>query len=299
MLQTRLDLKIAYKHISSGRFLFDLCQLGTCLPIRFISQKLNFNFEFQRKYSLTESLVKIFDKEFDKKLLSNLQNSPIELIINGIELRTFSAIRFGAKKAVCWRFGEIDPSLISLGEAVAVSAAYPLLLPALERKYSFSKKGITYKETVSLSDGGTYDNLGLTPFISTNDFADSYPRPELDYIIACDAAHGQLHPQTLPHTPISRLHAAFKSLMSRSRHSNFKTLHKLKEDGDIKGFSLAYLGQQDERIPIPPIDLVQKNRVDSYPTDFKKMSDDNFEVLTKRGRQLTESLTTHYLPELF
>ena len=45
---------------------------------------------------------------------------------------------------------------------MAASAAYPALLPALDRKYRFTKKGrISDLTRVLLTDGGVFENLGV------------------------------------------------------------------------------------------------------------------------------------------
>jgi hypothetical protein len=40
--------------------------------------------------------------------------------------------------------------------------------------------------------------------------------------------------------------------------------------GEIKGFVMPYLGQVDERLPVRPSDLVPRQAVVDYPTDFNR-----------------------------
>lgn len=75
-------------------------------------------------------------------------------------------------------------------------------------------------------------------------------------------------------------------------------LHTLEAGGQIKGFVLSYLGQSDSTLPCPPPDLVRREEVFGYPTDFAAMTGDNIEKLSKRGEQLTRLLLNHNCPRL-
>jgi len=61
---------------------------------------------------------------------------------------------------------------------------------------------------------------------------------------------------------------------------------------------LSYLGQFDSTLPCPPPDLVRREEVFGYPTDFAAMTDDSIEKLSKRGEQLTRLLLNNYCPGL-
>jgi NTE family protein len=75
-------------------------------------------------------------------------------------------------------------------------------------------------------------------------------------------------------------------------------LHQLAANGQLKGFVLAYLGQQDAALPYQLPDLVSREQVLGYPTDFAVMSDKNIDLLARRGEQLTRMLISYYCPEL-
>jgi NTE family protein len=45
-------------------------------------------------------------------------------------------------------------------------------------------------------------------------------------------------------------------------------------------------------------DLVPHERVATYPTDFRAMSQDDIDALAVRGEQLTRVLLQHYCPDL-
>ena len=68
--------------------------------------------------------------------------------------------------------------------------------------------------------------------------------------------------------------------------------------GEIQGFLMPYLGQRDSALPVRPADLISRDQVIDYPTNFNPMSKRNFEKLSKRGEQLTRCLVDTYAPEL-
>lgn len=94
--------------------------------------------------------------------------------------------------------------------------------------------------------------------------------------------------------------------MARSFESTFRKnldgararLHHLQDSGAINGFVLAYLGQQDDALPVIPSELVRREAVVDYPTDFASMQASDIEKLSLRGEQLTRMLIAHYVPEL-
>ena len=61
---------------------------------------------------------------------------------------------------------------------------------------------------------------------------------------------------------------------------------------------MVYLGQQDDKLPWTPSDLVRRDQVRNYPTDFAPMSAEDLELLAKRGEQLTHIIVDRYLPDL-
>lgn len=71
-----------------------------------------------------------------------------------------------------------------------------------------------------------------------------------------------------------------------------------KHEGTLKGFILPYLGQNDDAIPFRPHDLISRDQVVDYPTNLAAMADNQIELISGRGEQLTHLLLTHYCPEL-
>jgi NTE family protein len=75
-------------------------------------------------------------------------------------------------------------------------------------------------------------------------------------------------------------------------------LHGHERDGRLSGFVMPYLGQQDRELSGAPADLVRRDAVAGYPTNFAAMSDHDFELLTRRGEQLTRYLIERWCPDL-
>ena len=199
----------------------------------------------------------------------------------------------------CWRFGTIDPEDALVADAVAASAAYPLWLPALDRTYRFTKEGTPpVSERVLLADGGIFENLGVGPMepgreprISTNVFNSAY-------IIACDAGTGLLDGDTYPVWWASRMYRSFLTCFRKVQDATRRRLHQSEEFGDISGFVLTYLGQNDERLPWLPPELPTRREVCNYPTSFSPMNTEDIDRLALRGELLTRLLVARYLPDL-
>lgn len=116
----------------------------------------------------------------------------------------------------------------------------------------------------------------------------------MPYIIACDAGPGEL-PSRASHFIAGRLRRSFEVVHRKNQDGGRARLHEWGAAGRIDGFTLAYLGMQDHRLPAPPADLVPRDNVASYPTNFAAISHANFIALTTRGEQLMRSLLPLYL----
>jgi NTE family protein len=253
-----------------------------------------------RRYrSRTDMFRNVLDRDlFPKLSMSSPRRNDLEVVIGACELRTGTAFRFGNRKSGDWRHGEIITGDNTVAFAVASSAAYPLLLPALDRFFVFRRRGEEKEHRVLLTDGGVYDNLGVQVIEPDRDPAFSLHTFPCEYLIACNAGHGQESGQTLPTGFFTRVKQSFEIIHRRVQDSAMHRLHQLKQAGLIKGFAMPYLGQQDERLPWKPGNLVRRGDVLNYPTDFAAMREEWIDKLSARGEQLTRLLVSIYLPDL-
>ena len=237
---------------------------------------------------------------FGDALMRDVARDSLDIVVNATELRTGSAFRFGSRQSGCWRFGTIDPEDARVVDAVAASAAYPVILPALDRRYRFTKNGVPSSglTRVLLTDGGVFENLGVGPMepgreprISTNVFNPAY-------IISCDAGAGLFDDDSYPMWWASRMCRAFLTVFRKVQDATRSRLHQFAESGDISGFALAYLGQDDDRLPWLPPELPARAEVYDYPTDFSPMDVGDIDRLALRGEILTRFLVAYYLPDI-
>ncbi len=265
----------------------------TAIPRRLLGQQ-----PMRRWSSRTDAFERALDRELFKGLsISSERRAGTDIVINACELRTGSAFRFGSRESGCWRYGRLVENNVSLAHAVAASAAYPIFLPALDRTYVFTKAGATSENRVILADGGLYDNLGTTCVepgrkeeYSTNVF-----RPQ--YIVSCNAGYGIFSDGTVPYGFFSRITRAFETEHRKVQDAAMKRLFEFSKSHEIRGFVLAYLGQQDKVLPSPPADLVRREQV-NYPTDFCAMTEEKIDLCSRRGEQLMALLVNTYCPEL-
>jgi NTE family protein len=254
--------------------------------------------EWLRRVNRTTALVDVLaNRAFGDRLMSNVTHQGLDIVLTACDLNTGGAVRFGSRTSACSRLGEILDD-VQVASAVTASAAYPALLPALEQRYRLRDRlGREVERVLLLTDGGVYDNLGLSVLDVNRDENFTPHVYRVDYVVACDAGLGQLKPAA-PHIWPTRMDRVFKIMHGRSQHGERGRLYAALASGKLSGFVYAYLGMQDNHLPVVVGDLVPRDVVASYPTDFAAMSGRNLDALSTRGEQLVRALLPYYCASL-
>jgi NTE family protein len=250
-----------------------------------------------RRSNRTDALVSaLSDLTFGSKTMSEVTHRGLDVVLTATDLRTGSAVRFGSARSSCSRYGTIvEP--VEVATSVSASAAFPFLLPAIERMFTFERDGVRSEEGVLLSDGGIYDNLGLSVLEPGRSSAFTPHVYDVEYIVSCDAGRGELRMRS-PRFLLGRLSRSFDIVHGRAQNAGRARLHEWVAAGRISGFAMAYLGMVDGRLPVPLADLVPREAVASYPTNFSAMTQADLDLVSGRGEQLLRTLLPLYCPGL-
>ncbi len=248
------------------------------------------------------SFTTAFERHLVRRYFGNLRMDAVgrhdlSVVINAAELRTETAFRYGSVESGCWRFGRLTENPY-VATAVAASAAFPAFLPALDHYLTFTKSGVETKHRVIITDGGVYDNNGISCMLPGRSSEFSTNALPVDFIIACDAGQGMPSGARRPTFWMSRMLATVITIHRRTQTLTQNMLHRMAANGEIQGFIMPYLGQRDSALPVQPADLVSRDQVVDYPTNFNPMTKRNIDLLSKRGEQLTRCLLDIYAPDL-
>ncbi|MGU3544428.1 patatin-like phospholipase family protein [Methylobacterium sp. A52T] len=246
-----------------------------------------------RRASRTTILQRVFSDLLDGAMLTELRSDRPKLIVVACELRTKSAFYFAKDGMSTWHLGVADPASVEVAEAVAASAAYPAFLPALDKVMTFEKQGASAPMRVILTDGGVYDNLGLAPFWPDRDPAISRHVEQHDLVVASRAGYA-LHQSPAASLWPSRMRAVVDGIHARAQNLAVSRAFDLQRAGCWR-FILPYLDQNDAALACPPSDLIGRDRVKDYPTDFSPMPEEMIRLLSGRGEQLTKALIDEHL----
>lgn len=251
-----------------------------------------------RRSTRTEALVDaLASRDFGAKDITEVTHSGLCTVFSATDLSTGNAVRFGNEVSSCSPLGLITDQ-VPVADAVAASAAFPVLLPALNRTYTFRQSdGVERTRAVLMTDGGVYDNLGLTPLLPGRSRQFTSHVYDLDYIVAVDAGPGRTAPRA-PNFMIGRLKRSFEIAHNRNQDGSRARVHELASTGLVDGVVYSYLGMRDERLPVPVADLVPREAVAAYPTNFAKMNAHHLHAITTRAEQLTRTLIDFYCPIL-
>jgi NTE family protein len=251
-----------------------------------------------RRPTRTDALAAVLaGRVFADRRLDAVTHPGLEVLLTACDLRSSNAVRFGSVRSSCSRYGVIAEP-VDVATAVAASAAFPLLLPAIERVFTFrDRAGGEERQVVVLADGGVYDNLALTPLEPGRSTLYTAHVYRVRHVVTCDAGRGPLA-FVMPHLWPQRVARSLDVVHRRAQDAGRARLHQAAEAGQLDGFVLAYLGMRDERLPAPLADLVPRDRVVGYPTDFKAMTQTDLDLLALRGEQLVRTLLPVYCPQL-
>jgi NTE family protein len=286
--------------IGLARIALRLLNFVSRIPTAFLTDWLA---GLSRSLPICGSLSTAFESALRRKLfgdtkLGDVKRAGLEVVINACELRTGTAFRFGSANSGGWRYGRIKNNDIMVAKAVAASAAFPVLLPPLIERFEFERKGQLSQARVVLTDGGVFDNLGVTVVEPGRDADVSIHTCSVTHIISANAGAGQSSGDSSPFWWIGRMYESFGTVHRKVQDAAYGRLHRFVESGLLQGFGMIYLGQIDARLPNRPDDLVPREAVYHYPTDFAAMSQANLDALARRGEQLTHAIIDRYLADL-
>lgn len=122
--------------------------------------------------TVNDVLAREYDDLFERARLGSLPDHP-RTVFNTTNLQTGRDFRVSKAYMADYRVGRINKPNLSLGKVVAASSAFPpVLSPCVIEVDPASWERVDgadlfdnprYKHTLTLSDGGVYDNLGLEP----------------------------------------------------------------------------------------------------------------------------------------
>lgn len=218
-----------------------------------------------------------------------------DIVLNACELCTGTAFRMSNEKFGSWRFGYAPAGELRLADAVTASAAHPFFLPPYYWTRVFERSGEAKRKRVVVTDGGVFENLGVSVMEPGRDTKVSGISYSPEVIITSDAGVGQFSGADLPSTWSGRMFQAVSAIMRKVNDAAKKRLHDYVRGGALNQFVYVNLGQKDEHVPIKPPNWIDRKTVIDYPTDFNAMPEEDIRLLSGRAEALTRSLVTQYL----
>lgn len=251
----------------------------------------------RRWYTRTHVIADVFEDTLGDKPLASPTRDGKDIVLNACELQTGTAFRMSNRSAGSWRFGEVDSKSISLANAVAASAAYPPALPAFDWRLECidPKTKEKHSKRLIITDGGIYENLGVSCLEPGRSFDHSVVSYNPDIIISCDAGAGQFTGDTSASFWPSRMSQSFNSVFRKVQDATKTRLHEYHKNKQLEAFVYMNLGQIDKKVPEIPSDWIYREEVFEYPTNFSVMKLKDLEKLSKRGEILTRRLISRYL----
>lgn len=242
-----------------------------------------------------------------KENLSQLPKTP-EWSINATTLETGCRFRF--KNGTCgdYSLGYAKSDHFKLSHALAMSAAIPGGIGPLvinTTNFSWWKKPDWYGDQGSemkvklpfkklhLSDGGVYDNLGIEPFF---DSGKNLSKVKAHHLYVLDAGAPLMDKRTGSKFNPFRLKRIIDIIMEQSRALRVRSFlsHLINDEG---AGAYSVIGQPVQRL-LPKQDLNDNEWlsaenvawVERYPTDLKKMTEADFNMIAQHGYESAKAL---------
>ncbi len=279
-------------------FRFFLSQVVRLLPTRIQKYWKNIHwlrFPLPSWYSTTHVLAEtIADLVGDIKCDAPTRQNK-QVVLNACELRTGTAFRMSNEQFGSWRHGYAPASNLRLAEAITASAAYPPLLPPYDWTFTFRQGDDLQQRRVLVTDGGVFENLGVSVMEPGRDHSISRISHSVDTILVSDAGTGQFTGTAFPSMWFPRIVQVFNSIMRKVNDATKKRLHDYVSKDELDRFVYVNLGQIDNQVPIKIPQWINREAVIDYPTNFNAMKEEDICRLSGRAEILTRSLITQYL----
>ena len=242
-----------------------------------------------RAFSRTEALVAALESRGLALPMTQVARPNLDVVLSATDLSNGNAIRFGSKASSSSPLGRIRGE-VSVADAAAASAAFPLLLPALVRSYEFERAdGSRRPARIAMTDGGVYDNLGITPLLPGRSPQHTDHVYDLDALVVIDAGRGRYERRPAGQW-LTRTKQTFEISHGRVQDGARSRVHQ----NDQLRVVHVYLGSRDDRLPAIA-DLVPREPISAYGTNFAAMPAEALEALTVRAEQITRALVVEYL----
>lgn len=255
----------------------------------------SFRWPLRQRYSRTHAMADAIADVVGNQMCNAATRQGKSIVFNACELRTGTAFRMSNERFGSWRFGYAHANSLRVAEAVAASAAYPALLPPFDWELEFEKDGRTAKRRVVVTDGGVFENLGVSVMEPGRNADISGIGYEPDIIIASDAGFGQMNGEAVPLTWWSRMMQVGASVMRKVEDATKRRLHEHLSMGRIAAFVYVGLGQADERVHPKTGGWMNREAAIDFPTDFNAMPKDQIDGLAGRGEGIARALMTRYI----
>ena len=248
----------------------------------------------------------------------NLQDIPDypRWVINGTTCETGKCWRFSKERMGDYITGYVVNPDLPIAEAIAASASYPPVIDHYKLQTSLYewkhyKDGIEFKnssqptKTISpnldfyhITDGGVYDNLGTEAVFKK---LGEELRKEIDYLIVCDAGSLLDITEINPLSILSKSIRNFSIIMDQVIGLRLRVIFRFFETNKNTGI-IVKIGKNAKQqineakkikneININIDDFLNCDDIKkaaNYPTDLKKVSVENFELIKRHGYETTK-----------
>ncbi len=241
--------------------------------------------------SRTDKLADSYDRDlFGGLTLGDLDTGP-RLYLNTTSLATGNLFFFVTGESRGAEMGDHElgeaqaATSFSVARAVAASSSFPPVFPPLRlQEQEFSPTKLV--EYVTLTDGGVYDNLGISPFFNVE-------RNRLDYGLVSDAGSPFAIDERPTEASFGVLFSLIQILMEQVRGLQFDRLkHRHTAGRGPKPLWFSVDSQVGEAQP------GDAERASNVGTNLKRLLPTEMDVLARHGGTLVERRLRDYALEL-
>ena len=267
-----------------------------------INKPMNWRYLFSRANVLARAINDCWGIDITVAELG----SSCEWSINGTTAETGRRFRFKQGRCGDYEIGYASSAKFLLSEAMAASAAYPLLIGPLRinatqlewfKRPTWGGSSADEQpvrspyEVLHIMDGGVYDNLGIEPLFDTGD---QELKGGIDFLIASDAgaafqrqalaAQWRLRRMsrileiTMDQTRALRVRPFISAILNDAHLGRYYQIGSSPEETLNKHYQSQVASEHG-----PWLTSAELRRASMWPTDLKKVTEDTFDLIARHG----------------